>query len=742
MRESGFRVFGLHPIKDGHCTCDKGEDCTAAGKHPVATSWQHTPDWSDEQIECMEESGQFDTGYGVLCEGYLIVDVDARNGGMESYAQLCDDCPEVTGAGMIVNTGSGGGSKHLYFKAPAGTALVTHLRDYPGIDFKSSGFVVGPGSQHASGGVYSVAFGSPDDVDSAPQALLDALKKPDTFRADVRGAPADVSSSDIASMLAHVDPDCDHDIWIRCGMAVHDATQGTGFDLWDRWSKDGSKYPGRDALERRWHSFGKSTSPTTLGTLWHYAEEGGWSQPVTFDDDTTWETPELSLDVSDIDLLRPPGLVGELTDWINGNCRFPRERLAVAAALTTMGNVAGLRSIDKLDGVTMNLFTFCVAGSGTGKEAVLQSATEIHRAAGIHLAVHGSIKSEQEIIRNLTRHQAAFYLIDELGFLLGKIKNAQQKGSAAYLEAIPGALMSAYSKADGYLLLTGDTKEEVRKELARELAQSRKAVAENEDRTGAIAARIPSIERALDHVDNGLERPFLSVMGMTTPVTFDHLVTAEAASNGFIGRAIIMVEPETNPRPRRGYKGKTPLPQQLAMRLSAIASGGSAGGRCTRVEHYGPRHEVPTADDAREFLHMAQEWFLDYAEQHKELSGLEAIPRRSYEMCSKISAVLAVGDGLRTLEHVRWGFAMAKADCDAKLRLAYANENDKSNPGSALAARVLGLLGTDTGCTVAYLANRTRRKKSDIEKAIKALEKNGEVVQKSGPRGAVRWFAC
>jgi len=59
--------------------------------------------------------GQFDTGYGVLCRGLLVVDVDARNGGVESYNRLVVDVPEVMAAGLIVETGSGGGSKHLYF---------------------------------------------------------------------------------------------------------------------------------------------------------------------------------------------------------------------------------------------------------------------------------------------------------------------------------------------------------------------------------------------------------------------------------------------------------------------------------------------------------------------------------------------------------------------------------------------------------------------------------------------------
>lgn len=114
--EAGFRIFGLHGVdRAGHCACG-GATCKALYKHPVASNWQHSPHWSDEQLEVMQLTGQLDTGYGVLVsDGLLVVDVDARNGGVESYARLLDQCPEIAGAGLVVNTGSGGGSKHRDF---------------------------------------------------------------------------------------------------------------------------------------------------------------------------------------------------------------------------------------------------------------------------------------------------------------------------------------------------------------------------------------------------------------------------------------------------------------------------------------------------------------------------------------------------------------------------------------------------------------------------------------------------
>ena len=52
--------------------------------------------------------------------------------------------------------------------------------------------------------------------------------------------------------------------------------------------------------------------------------------------------------------------------------------------------------------------------------------------------------------------------------------------------------------------------------------------------------------------------------------------------------------------------------------------------------------------------------------------GLEAIPRRGYELVAKISFILGIGDGVRTDEHVTWAFELIKRDIDRKMKLAFA----------------------------------------------------------------------
>lgn len=433
----------------------------------------------------------------------------------------------------------------------------------------------------------------------------------------------------------------------------------------------------------------------------------------------------LPFDISDVCLKSPPGFVGELAVWIEANNRMPRPQLSVAAALVAMGNVAGMRFVDERDGVTANLFAFCIAGSGTGKESVNQSIGEIHRAAGCVAASHGTIKSEQEIVKNLTRHQAAFYVIDEIGIFLGKVKNAQARGGASYLEGVIGILMSAYSKASGFMLLSGDVKEGVRKDLLAEAAQMQRKL-DDGDKAPYVASRLENIMTSLAGLDNGLARPFLSLLGFTTPVTFDDLVDFNTATNGFAGRALLFNERDTAPRVKRGFR-KTPLPDHMAMRLGGLHGGGvcdlSSGGR---VEWRGDIEQLPTSDEAAEMLDRVLDWFEEHAIAQKGISGLEGLFLRAYELVSKVSLILAMADGERTADHVRWAFALVKRDVEDKMRLVIGNDRIKDRPSEALEAKIANVCAGEDGETVGVIANRLRGyKRADIEEAVARMSEYG-----------------
>lgn len=726
FHEAGYRFFPLWGVNsDGTCQCDNPR-CEAIRKHPRHSRWPSTPIWDDDQLQTMQEYTLPGAGYGVLCRGLLVIDVDARNGGVASYERLLERYPDVAGAGLIVETGSGGGSKHLYFTVPTDAALLVHLPEYPGLDFKSGvgHFVVGPGSIHASGGIYQTVEGDPYSISKAPADLLDALKKPERHRAEYNGTYMDVSLQDVADMLRHVsNDDCDYDHWLKIGMAVHHATGGHGYSVFADWSAISPKHDDQ-TTEFKWHSFGKSVNPVTLGTLIHYAEEGGWVQGVTFtpsEDDyvALSHDDKDDLDFSDVNIKRPPGFAGVLTEWIAAQPMRKRDTIAVGAALVALGNIIGLKYIDQRDRVTGNLFAFCVAGSGTGKNGIQSAFEEIHKVAGLSAAVHGGVKSSKEIFNNLIEHQPAFYNIDEFSDVLEMIHKAKTRGSASYMDTVLATWMSAYSKTNGFLLLNGDTKREVKRDL-----QARLKRAEDEDRD------TESIMRAINGIDKGLEKPLLSLIGYGTPDKFHSLVDFRGATEGFFGRSLIFEERENAPPTKKGYK-PTPMPEPIRNAIIQLYQAGEYDVMEGRIEYYRDRKQIPTDAKADALLTKLAERLDDLAAEQAEKTGLEALYLRGYEMISKVSFILGAVEGVRTVEHVRYAAALVFADLELKANLVLSNDRVKDSPAMALRAKIKALCG-DEGCTMGVMRHRIRNvKPEDIERFADAMVAEGELVKET-----------
>jgi len=120
----------------------------------------------------------------------------------------------------------------------------------------------------------------------------------------------------------------------------------------------------------------------------------------------------------------------------------------------------------------------------------------------------------------------------------------------------------------------------------------------------------------------------------------------------------------------------------------------------------------------------------DNAESQKGKSGLEALVLGSYELVAKVSLILAVAEGLRTAEHVRWAFALVKRDIEEKIALVVSNDRVKDAPATALKARLIGLVSGDDGETFGVIVNRCRGyKREDIQKALDQLVESGSVTK-------------
>lgn len=741
--EAGWHIFPLHAIIDGKCGCGNPE-CPpkSLGKHPILHGWQHVTTWDEDQLDYMTgedsigERNQFLDGFGVNLLGLhiLVVDVDVRNGGLEGLKKLNHtlgyDIEEK--AAFVVNTGSGDGSRHIYMYVPdayRGKSLAQTLSSqFEGIDFKSTGFVVGCGSNHASGEHYWAKKGTPADVIDAPVELMELIVQKEKLRSTFSGTFAEYSFAELRDIvLAIQNKGRDYEKWIRIGMGVHHATDGSaeGYDLWCEWSAKSDAHD-PDGMDYKWHSFGKSRqSQVTIATLKMWAEEDGYVVPVTFDagdqfEDVVIDVPETvngvtsKVAMSACNLKQPPGLAGDIVAWINSRSMYPRENLAVAAALMAISNAAGLRYRVGGYNTSLNLIVFGVADSGSGKGAILSAMQELDRAAGVQDAVHGGIKSEQELIRNQLRNQAAIYKVDEAGSFLNKISNSKKSGRTAYLEHVVGVIMSLFSNANDYYNITGDLKEELREGIEKERARITKRM---DDGVAGLEHILDDLTKELEDIREGIKEPYMSFFGLSEPSSFNEAVNGDVwlTIGGLIGRSLVFTETNGVPhRKKLGEFGSFELPMNISMQLAALYWGGKSGEESTRVKRHGDIVQIPMTDKAKEAEEEIYEYWHKQGVLEQDMgTGMQTLTIRATELTLKVAGILGVAGGQITVEHMQWAHALVHRITHEKMSRAKAatgaESKETQDRSDGLIEAVKSVLIQKDAFTVGVIANRFRR---------------------------------
>ena len=186
MLSYGFSLVPVHkPIK-GQCSCGK-PNCPSPAKHPYPSKWQEVTSKQPEAIKAWWQAFKSPNA-GVVtgkASGVVVLDIDPRHGGMDTLDDLQvrhGKLPESA----TVETGSGG--FHYYFRDPSGLKNGTNIGG-KGVDFRGdNGFVVAPGSQHASGRDYDwYDEQTPDSVGFAPlpRWIYDLVYKPPVKQVEI-----------------------------------------------------------------------------------------------------------------------------------------------------------------------------------------------------------------------------------------------------------------------------------------------------------------------------------------------------------------------------------------------------------------------------------------------------------------------------------------------------------------------------------------------------------------------------
>lgn len=178
----GWRVLPVHGVVDGTCTCGKAK-CDSPGKHPHILEWQRSATRDKRVIRSwFTKWPGANVGVATGAEsGLVVLDVDPAHGGADSLRDLEAKHGPLPDTPISL---TGGGGEHYIFAYPADAAEIRNSAGKlgAGLDVRANGgFIVAPGSVHASGQRYAWdSTRGPDDLALAPMPdwLLESLTGP------------------------------------------------------------------------------------------------------------------------------------------------------------------------------------------------------------------------------------------------------------------------------------------------------------------------------------------------------------------------------------------------------------------------------------------------------------------------------------------------------------------------------------------------------------------------------------
>lgn len=217
----------------------------------------------------------------------LVIDIDPRNGGVESFKKLEEKLKIKLD--YTVKTPRKG--HHIYLKIPEnyiGLSFKKTLKEFPGVDFLTEGSYCLICDCKTKDGKYiwvDDLFGSFVQLD-APEEVLKLISFESNVTitgedlGDFNGILGGTSSmwpeDKVLVMLDKLDPSMKNDEWVKVGMALHDWDTIKGKELWEEWSQAGDNYE-EGQTDKRWKSF-KIGHGVTLGTINYMVKEVAYDE--------------------------------------------------------------------------------------------------------------------------------------------------------------------------------------------------------------------------------------------------------------------------------------------------------------------------------------------------------------------------------------------------------------------------------------------------------------------------------
>lgn len=145
----------------------------------------------------------------------------------------------------------------------------------------------------------------------------------------------------------------------------------------------------------------------------------------------------------DESLLQPPGLLGDMVQFVRETARYDLPEVTLATCLAFSGMILG-RRVRATDDTRPNLYCLSIAESGTGKNHPRQTIKRIMHAAGIDIPREGAA-SATSVARMMARNPSAVIQIDEAGLAFRAMKNPRSPQAE-----LAGLLSELFTSSNGF----------------------------------------------------------------------------------------------------------------------------------------------------------------------------------------------------------------------------------------------------------------------------------------------------
>jgi len=336
------------------------------------------------------------------------------------------------------------------------------------------------------------------------------------------------------------------------------------------------------------------------------------------------EEPETIIAVNEnvAQLEYPAGLVGEIARWIVATSTRPQPEMAIGAALTIVGTVAGRHFASPTKSAT-HLYTLGLAPTGAGKERPLNSVGVVLEAAGLDKLNGASDQhSMSSIYEHLKKEPLTVCVIDEFGDFMRKITSRRATNNEAQIGKTLRILWSSSF---------------------------------NTVRTPARAS-------------DGFQKivwPAFSIFAMSTPLQFYSALKDASLESGTLNR-FLAINGRVGVKPRDPEIFSDAVPQSITKRLNRIYNApgevemlwrAAADAKLERDKHMRCLSWCP--DGSKELFYEFAEEIATMLEEHPQR---DVFYGRAAEMALRVATIIAIGrgnDNIR-IDDLEYGIKLAK----------------------------------------------------------------------------------